>query len=325
VFGNCESLDIIDMSGYNCGAIAKGMFYSGGPLTGLVFPTTQTDIPDNAFAYNHMIETIDLPSTITTIWYNAFTSCSSLKSITIHKPEDSISGAPWGAPDTTNIIWLDESKVSVILLDTDGDRISLAFASDDYDQSSAGVLAYLANSEHTGPYEIYYGKDWVTSKSGSISAGIHTASIHAATLPSTLVSLGSGWASSCTNLKKCILTNTSLNGIQSGCFWQCPNLVDIGTIPSTATSFASGSFSQCTSLGTVKFADEGEEIELPLNVFYQCNIQTLYLPSRVTALNSSAFTGSAIQNLVINKPEDSIAGYPWGASGIRTITWTGTA
>lgn len=48
---------------------------------------------------------IGIPSTVKTLVSNMFANCTLLETITINKPEGSITGAPWGAPDTCQIIW----------------------------------------------------------------------------------------------------------------------------------------------------------------------------------------------------------------------------
>ena len=45
---------------------------------------------------------------VTSIGDGAFTYCSRLTEIHINKPKDTISGSPWGAPDTTIIKWKGE-------------------------------------------------------------------------------------------------------------------------------------------------------------------------------------------------------------------------
>jgi hypothetical protein len=51
------------------------------------------------------ISTIEIPNTVTYIGDGAFYGCRLLKKIIVHKPEGSISGAPWGAFSSTEVIW----------------------------------------------------------------------------------------------------------------------------------------------------------------------------------------------------------------------------
>jgi len=58
-----------------------------------------------AFRYCLGLTLMKIPTSVTTIGNNAFTGCSNLANIYINKPKDSISGAPWGAPETCEIHW----------------------------------------------------------------------------------------------------------------------------------------------------------------------------------------------------------------------------
>lgn len=58
-----------------------------------------------AFRYCQGLTLMKIPTSVTTIGNNAFTGCENLTNIYINKPEDSISGAPWGAPETCEIHW----------------------------------------------------------------------------------------------------------------------------------------------------------------------------------------------------------------------------
>lgn len=62
-------------------------------------------IAANTFLNCKALENISIPNSVTTIVSSAFSGCTSLQTITINKPEDSIPGAPWGAPETCQVIW----------------------------------------------------------------------------------------------------------------------------------------------------------------------------------------------------------------------------
>lgn len=48
-------------------------------------------------------------------------------------------------------------------------------------------------------------------------------------------------------------------------------------------------------------------------------------PGSVTTIGQSAFHGCAFDSIIINKPQDSISGSPWGWSGgAGNVTWTGS-
>lgn len=82
--------------------------------TGFAWDTqiTQIDLPESlkvigqyAFYDCKKLTSITIPSNVTSIGSVAFSGCTALKTIIINGPEGSITGYPWGAPDTTTVIW----------------------------------------------------------------------------------------------------------------------------------------------------------------------------------------------------------------------------
>jgi len=118
--------DIVD--GVEVTALAEEAFSGYTSLKAIDLPDTIVTISAKAFSDCTALETITLreklyqiyemafdgcskldaitiPSSVTLISGNVFKDCSSLKTITINKAEGSITGAPWGAVESTEIIW----------------------------------------------------------------------------------------------------------------------------------------------------------------------------------------------------------------------------
>lgn len=53
---------------------------------------------------NFSLKEISIPSSCTTIGESAFSGCNDLEKISIDKKENSISGAPWGAPKGLRVV-----------------------------------------------------------------------------------------------------------------------------------------------------------------------------------------------------------------------------
>ena len=58
-----------------------------------------------SFVYAENLKEVTLPSTLKTIPSSLFSRCTALEKITINKAEGSITGAPWGAPASCQIVW----------------------------------------------------------------------------------------------------------------------------------------------------------------------------------------------------------------------------
>ena len=98
---NMKSIDIPN----GVTSIGSGVFQNYKALTDVTIPNSVTSIEGLAFNYCTALTNVDIPNSVTSIGNNAFYNCTALETITIDKPEGSITGAPWGAPSTTQIIW----------------------------------------------------------------------------------------------------------------------------------------------------------------------------------------------------------------------------
>ena len=102
-FEHCESLASIDIPS----SVTEIGIYAFAYCTSLasVEMSAVTTIKGSAFRGCTALTEIEIPSSVTTIESQTFLDCDNLETITIHKAESSITGAPWGAPNTTQIIW----------------------------------------------------------------------------------------------------------------------------------------------------------------------------------------------------------------------------
>lgn len=136
MFRGCDHLTSVNLSS-NITAIPDVCFCRCGRLTSVALPNTITSIGANAFSGAYSLPSISLPSNLTTIGDSAFRNCYSLEEIIIPenvttigagaftfdgesdgrppikltrilikgKHEGDISGAPWGAPSSVEIVW----------------------------------------------------------------------------------------------------------------------------------------------------------------------------------------------------------------------------
>ncbi|MBR2290569.1 MAG: leucine-rich repeat protein [Clostridia bacterium] len=90
--------------GNNVKRIPNYMFRSMVNCNEVVIPESVEKIGKWAFE-NWKFQTLEIPYSVNEIGLNAFYNCTNLTKITIKKEEGSLSGAPWGAPDATEISW----------------------------------------------------------------------------------------------------------------------------------------------------------------------------------------------------------------------------
>lgn len=112
---NIRNLDVVIPEGctsiYGSSYNNENAFSNCTGLNSVKIPSTVTSIGVSAF-YNCGLKTIEIPTSVTTIGNNAF-NLSALQKIYIDKPQGSISGSPWGATNA-NIIWRTERFTSAV-------------------------------------------------------------------------------------------------------------------------------------------------------------------------------------------------------------------
>lgn len=100
---NLTSIDIPE----GVTSIYNSAFYDCLALANVGLPNGITSIGILAFGFCKLLEAIEIPNSVESIGEQCFQGCTALKTITINKAEGSITGAPWGAPSTTQVVWRD--------------------------------------------------------------------------------------------------------------------------------------------------------------------------------------------------------------------------
>lgn len=95
-----------NINGTNITFIDNFGFQFCGAIKSIKIPDNITEIRPGAFYQCDSLTSVDISAGITYIDAYAFDNyCTALTTINIHKPQDSIAGAPWGAPNAT-VNWL---------------------------------------------------------------------------------------------------------------------------------------------------------------------------------------------------------------------------
>lgn len=102
------------------------------------------------------------------------------------------------------------------------------------------------------------------------------------------------------------------------CCYQFSALEEV-YLPNSITRIGEMSFQECTALKAIHISDKLTNITA--QAFQGCTALTsIVLPSTMMSITDNAFTGcDALMSIIINRPKDSIAGAPWGATNAEII------
>lgn len=213
----------------------------------------------------------------------------------------------------------DTDKTTVILLDSNGNR------TDEIRQFSAAATNPLSavrsflQGQTSNKYDVVIGKDFMTGYTGGASGVIQNSGfVNCASMVNLEIyctstgqgttyvnSLGGYFCQNCTSLKRVVFPS-SLRNIGTACFYNCPLLEGTIKFPGSVETIGGISFFECSS------------------------VQKIEIPATITSIDRTAFRGcSTLQEIVIDKPQDSIANAPWTWNGSAydpadvPVTWTG--
>ena len=209
-----------------------------------------TGIDGKAFRNCTELAAITIPSSVTTVGYNAFSGCTSLESASI----SSRNVGSWFANCTS------VESVTLHGVETIGDY---AFA-------ECSKLRSVA----------FYG-----DKTNSIGeyAFSHCSSLDNIIIPNSVKSIGNHAFSDCA-LRSITLSN-ALTSISTGLLRDCRFLLSIN-IPKNVKIIGSTAFLGCRQLSSVTFPEGMERIED--NAFYQCsNLASVFIPRSVTNIDGA--------------------------------------
>lgn len=106
-FNGCSNMASVTLNSTAL-TIGNDVFRNCTSLTTVTIPEGTTTLGENVFRDDTALTTVTIPSTVTAIGQRTFNGCTNLATVTIAKAEGSITGAPWGAPETAQIVWTGE-------------------------------------------------------------------------------------------------------------------------------------------------------------------------------------------------------------------------
>ena len=305
-FSGCNAVESITVPFVGANADATSQFYYifGTVPNALknITVTTDTTIPDSAFQNLSYVESITIPSDVTSIGTSAFYGCSSLEEIEIPDSVTSIGSYAFQNCISLTAIELPESLTSI------GSNVF----------SGCTALERI-NSDTTGELILPEGLETIGSY-----AFQNLTQITKVVIPDSVTSIGSYAFSGCTGIKKInsdtdgelrlpeeletigsyafqnlsqitsVVVPDSVTGIGSSAFYGCNAIVSM-TVPFVgASADATSQFYYIFSTvpNALKNITVTTDTTIPNSAFYNLSyVESITIPSDVTTIGNSAFYG----------------------------------
>lgn len=248
----------------------------------------------NCFNSCKSLNTITIPSSVVSMGMNCFSDCSSLSSVTFEETCQ-ITSLPSNCFDGCSLLQSITIPSSVTTIN------SRCFYG-----CSALESVTIPNSVTKIDYQCFYNCSALTS----------------ITIPNTVTGLGSYCFYGCLSLNNLTFEEPcQITSIYDGCFYNCSSLQSV-ILPDSITKIGTYSFSNS---GLTEINLSNNLTTMSRNSFYNCpNLVTISIPSSVETIDLECFNSCMnIDTIYVDKPTDSIAGAPWGASN-ATVIWNDT-
>lgn len=239
--------------------------------------------------------------------------------------------APWKfhfREDISPSMQYDESKITVVRLDENKQLTDNIQYTDTLAEAGSLLKELKHDLEDEHFYHVHIGSQ--SSEVPDLTSyalvseddswdGIYQLNLFSIDVPEGVTSIPEWFCNDCQVLKQANLPS-GITSIGSHAFYGCYQLTHIH-IPESVTAIGDYAFGSCRCLESITLpsalATIGE------GAFTITHLLSIVIPSSVTRIGTDAFTWcDNLTSIVINKPENSISGAPWGATN-ATVTWDG--
>lgn len=289
--------------------IGNSMFYGMSRLESITLPTTVTSMGSSVFQECVSLINATLPANLTAMGVSSFYQCTSLKSVVILSKLTYLPSYSFKGCTVLESVTLPSSITSI------GYE---AF----HQCTGLKSIALPGSLKEISNYAFRYsGLESITIPEGVTSIGGYSfrdcKNLKKAELPSTLGSISDRAFLDCTALTQVIIPE-GVTELSTGVFSGCTSLITI-QLPSTIYRIGEYCFSGCTALSTINIPNELNRIED--SAFSGCaSLTAIYLPPYLEKISRSAFQGCTSLTAV-DIPCGTIENNSFmGCTSLKTVT-----
>lgn len=256
-------------------------FINCSALESINLPTSLTSIPQDAFSGCTSLKEVTLPGALTELGYQAFKGCTQLTKITIPGTITSFNSSVFANSGLTEVTInngireigenaFENTPLTSITLPKTITRIS------GLGNSNITNIHFAEGAEPTEIAENAFSKCKITTFN----------------IPASVTKIGTG-AFQYSNIQK-ITIPEAVTTIEGSAF-SGSNIQEI-VIPETVTTIGGRCFSNCKDLTKVTLPDN--MIQLPFYIFGECTkLETIQLPSKLETIGNQSFSNSSISTI----------------------------
>jgi uncharacterized repeat protein (TIGR02543 family) len=319
------------LGGYPVTSIGDSAFNStkGHLLTSVTIPSSVTSIGNYAFEFCSGLTSVTIPSSVTSIGNYAFEFCSGLTSVTIPSSVTSIGNfafayctgltsvtIPISVTSIGNTPFLGCSSLTSLIVDPGNPSYSSGSDEVLFNKTVTLVVEYPCG--RLGAYVI------PSSVAGIADDAFHECTkLTTVTIPNSVTSIGNHAFYGCTGLTNVTIPN-SVTSIGNYAFGYCTGLTSV-TIPSSVTSIGDYAFAGCRGVTSVTIPNS--VTSMGTFAFYGCTkLTTVTIPNSVTSIGTFAFAGcTKLTTVTIPSSVTSIGNDAFAFTGLTAAYFLGNA
>ena len=307
---------------YTVTQIGEFAFYGGYGITSVVIPNTVTVIGMSSFIRCRSLTSIDIPNSVTRIVSSAFSECSGLKSLYIPASVTYIGGNPFNNCSGLESIVVDEDNP--VYDSREGCNAIIQTATNTMIVGCQNTV--IPESVRTFGQCVFSGMTGITSfviPEGTTKIAsymfLDCTNLASVEIPNTVTSIDFGAFANCSSLPHVEIPN-SVWSIGRDCFVNMTSLESFH-IPSSVTRIYEGFLFGCSALTSLTVANDNRYydsrdncnaiIETSSNKL-MAGCQNTVIPSTVTAIGYSAFSGNVMTSIDVPNNVTSIERYAFG-------------